>query len=408
MKIAIIDQPYCNRGDESAHKAFVRQLVKALPGSSFDVFCRTPNYYEIEDLNVNIDNVRYLNLNLGRFYSKIIRYTYYANIVFLSYLYRPLYRFKKLLKQYDYIIGAPGGMNMGGFRDWLHLWFFETAYRLKKPVLYWGRSIGPFNEKDCKSVIFKKHSLKLLDYFSYISLRDRISVNCAVEMGIKAEETIDSAFLECPNATIPCNVMEKINSNDYVVYVPNELTWHPHFPKSLQQRIDNFYVRIIDMINNEYPRSKIVMLPQTYKSVINDYSYFKRLRDISQNGHIVVIDENQNSDIQQKIIAGAKLVIGARYHSIVFAINNSIPFISLSYEHKMKGLLDELSMSSCLVEIQDIFNDDLKVQHCISDIRQKMLLAEPSIQAKKQAHNIAANSFEKFVRQITKKCKRYS
>ena len=80
------------------------------------------------------------------------------------------------------------------------------------------------------------------------------------------------------------------------------------------------------------------------------------LTSLSGNKNIIVIDENQSSDIQQEIIKKSCLVIGARYHSVVFAINNEIPFVSLSYEHKMKGLLEVLDMTDRMVEIQDIFD----------------------------------------------------
>ena len=33
MKLAIVNQPLANRGDEAAHKAFVRELAKAFPES---------------------------------------------------------------------------------------------------------------------------------------------------------------------------------------------------------------------------------------------------------------------------------------------------------------------------------------------------------------------------------------
>lgn len=396
MRLAIIDQPYCNRGDESAHKAFVRQLVKSFPDSRIDVFFRISNTNVKDDMDVHLQNVRYLNLNLGRYFWPIIKYSYYTHTTFLSYIYSPLCRFRKLLKKYDIIIGAPGGMNMGGFCDWLHLWFFETARRLNKPTLYWGRSIGPFSEDDYQSKLFKKHSVKLLNYFSFIGLRDSISAKCANELAIGAEEIVDSAFLECPNVIVPRNILQEIGGNDYVVYVPNELTWHPRYSKSEQSQIDKFFLKIIDLISDKYPNRKIVMLPQTYKSRIDDYSYFKRLCNLSKNKNIIIIDENQSSDIQQKIISGSKLVIGARYHSIVFAINNNVPFISLSYEHKMKGLLDKLGLTENMVDIQGVFNNEDKYLSALRNIEKLLLTKEQHIN-RNIANEIVSKGFDKMV-----------
>jgi colanic acid/amylovoran biosynthesis protein len=288
---------------------------------------------------------------------------------------------------------------MGGFKNWMHIWNLETAKRLHKPVFYWGRSIGPFNECDNDSKVFKRNSINLLKYFSYISLRDGVSIKYAEELGVKAEAVVDSAFLECPDALIPENILQTIGGNDYVVYVPNELTWHPRYPKSVQSEIDSFFLKIIDLITDKYPDIKIVMLPQTYNSEINDYSYFLRLKEAAKNKNIIVVDEGQNSDIQQKIISGSKMVIGARYHSIVFAINNNVPFISLSYEHKMKGLLETLSLKEYMVEIQDIFGEgnEMKYNSAIEKVS-KLLSLNPSSVSNTEARKIVTEKFEEMIK----------
>lgn len=76
------------------------------------------------------------------------------------------------------------------------------------------------------------------------------------------------------------------------------------------------------------------------------------MRRIKDN-RIVVIDDIYSSDIQQTIIAYSQLVVGARYHSVVFSLNNAVPFIALSYEHKISGLLETLDKVDCMVDIQN-------------------------------------------------------
>ena len=140
--------------------------------------------------------------------------------------------------------------------------------------------------------------------------------------------------------------------------MPNQLTWHYRYQKVPQERIDQFHLELIELLHARYPGHTIVMLPQTYRSVINDYGYFCRLAERAAGKPVVVIDEQQSSDVQQKIIAGARLVVGERYHSIVFAINNRTPFVSLSYEHKMTGLLEKLGLLDRSVDVQGIFSDE--------------------------------------------------
>ena len=289
---------------------------------------------------------------------------------------------------------------MGGFTNWDHIWQLDVARRLNKPVFYWGRSIGPFTEESFKKKLFKKCSSRLLKYFSYISLRDKVSVDIARQFEVNADEIVDSAFLEIPAAKIPERILKDIGGSEYVVFVPNSLTWHPRYKEIPQKRIDEFYLRIIKFLETKFADKKIVMLPQTYKSVINDYEYFLKLKEMSGNKNIVVIDENQSSDIQQEIIKKSCLVIGARYHSVVFAINNEIPFVSLSYEHKMKGLLEVLNMTDRMVEIQDIFDgksDEFEKALDKIELLVSGKLEKPSVS---QAREIVWNGFKRFAGMI--------
>lgn len=361
MKIAIINQPLANRGDESAHKAFIRRLLADFPDAKIDVLFNDQKEENIKEIEVKADNVKYISIPLiGDFY----RYQVFA-FVFkffpLSYLHPTLRLFRKQLKKYDYVICAPGGICMGGFMNWNHIWQLTVAMRLKKNILYWGRSIGPFNTNGIKQKTFSKASLKLLKYFDYISLRDASSVKIANTMGISVDEVVDSAFLDNPEFVIE-KESEQLLDKEYVVFVPNELVWHYRYKNVEKSKIDAFYKLIIQQLINKYPEYNIVFLPQTYNSPIDDYSYFKKLVEDYSPDKMYVLPETLNSDVQQSIVAKSKLVIGARYHSIVFAINNNIPFISLSYEHKMKGLLETLNLENRMIEIQNIFdkeNDEL-------------------------------------------------
>ena len=400
MKIAVINQPLANRGDEAAHKAFIRAMSKAFPEYQIDVVFLCMEQDLINSIRVEVENVSYINIPRVRGFVRFEHIGFLFDNFEFSYLHPSLRKFHNLLKEYDRVVCAPGGMCMGGFTNWNHIWQLDVARRLKKPVLYWGRSIGPFSEESFKKKFFKKCSSRLLKYFSYISLRDKVSVDIANQFEVNADEIVDSAFLEIPSAKIPESILKDICGSEYIVFVPNSLTWHPRYKKIPQKKIDEFYLRIIEFLEKKFADKKIVMLPQTYKSVINDYDYFLKLKELSGNKNIIVIDENQSSDIQQEIIKKSFLVIGARYHSVVFAINNEIPFISLSYEHKMKGLLEVLNMTDKMVEIQDIFDGKSgKFEKALDKVEHLVFgkLEKPSAS---QAREIVWNGFERFAGKI--------
>ena len=401
MKLAIVNQPLANRGDEAAHKAFVRELAKAFPESSIDViFLGIKDTTLIGDIRVEAANVCYRDIQRWRLWGRTQKYAFLLHMLPLSLLHPALRKFRKVLKSYDAVICAPGGICMGGFMSRDHIWELETARRLGKPVFYWGRSIGPFTDEDYQHSVFKKEAASLLRSFSFLSLRDDVSMRIAEELGAHPVPVVDSAFLETPEAVIPDAVRAQLGER-YVVFVPNQLTWHYRYQKVPQERIDQFHLELIELLHARYSGHTIVMLPQTYRSVINDYGYFCRLAERAAGKPVVVIDEQQSSDVQQKIIAGARLVVGERYHSIVFAINNRTPFVSLSYEHKMTGLLEKLGLLDRSVDVQGIFSDETE-EACRRALEQVCSLLEQDVFVPPQLDPRAfvREGFEKLSRKI--------
>ncbi len=113
----------------------------------------------------------------------------------------------------------------------------------------------------------------------------------------------------------------------------------------------------------------IILLPQLhfFRSSDDKY-YFDELMERCGNRRVEVIDDLYGSDVQQAIIQGAKYVVGARYHSVVFAINNAVPFVSLSYEHKMLGLLETLDKTENLIDITNIFKSEATVDSAVNKV----------------------------------------
>ncbi len=402
MIIAILNQPLGNRGDESAHKAFLRTLARRFTDIHFEVIFIVYDSMLVYSFKVSEPNVSYICI--GGFKKGWVRVEQAAlllNHISFAYLHPAVRKLAAEIKKCDAVICAPGGICMGGFMNWDHVYQLLLAKNLGKPLMYWGRSIGPFSDEDFKHALFRKYSAQILHYASFISLRDSKSLQIASEMGVHAVSTVDSAFLEVPSATVPGYVTEAIGNGPYMVFVPNSLTWHYRYKNIDQQKIDYFYYKIFDLIKSTHPDWKIVMLPQIYRTDISDYAYFKRLalsytEKIGSVCGIDVIDESQSSDIQQKIISKSELVIGARYHSIVFAINNARPFVSLSYEHKMSGLLETLGLTQYMVEIQNIFdagNEDL-FDKAVEDVKEKIEIAESTPEKTALAKQIVRSAFE--------------
>ena len=298
---------------------------------------------------------------------------------------------------------------MGGFQNWAHLYSLYIAKFLNKKLAYYGRSFGPFPTKTLNNRLFKKYSLKMLNYFYFLSIRDKKSEKLAQALNLKYTPTVDSAFLDTPQADIPIEISSLYKSSPYIVFVPNLLIWHYAYKNKITKDISlDFFSHLTEILLKTFPTSKILMLPQIYDFDTpqnGDMYFFYEIQERLKDNRIIVLSEKYNSDIQQAIISQAQFVVGARYHSIVFAINNKRPFISLSYEHKMTGLLETLNKTNYMIDITNALDTDMSRNQTYALFEQKLKtisssfdMSETTIEAKR----IANQCLEKFIDSISK------
>ena len=408
MNILIINQPLGNRGDESAHRGFINSLIKKYPNAKIKVLFYGAKR-SIDAFKVHNENVKYVNSQTvipDRIYRRIFKY-YTIGFIPLNLL-RIISSFNVLVKYYngaDVVVCAPGGICLGGFKVWSHAGMLKIAKDLNKTLGYFARSIGPYDDNTKENAQFKRASIDLLTYCKSISLRDEKSLAIADELGLKAIKTIDSAFLASADSEVPSTFVNMINGSKYFVFVPNALVWHYKYKHISHKEILSFWIKLTDKLLLKHPTLKIAMLPQTmgYNTKCPDgYVFFTSIKEqCCCPDRVVVLDEQYGSDVQQKIISKAEFLIGARYHSIVFSINQLIPFISLTYEHKMSGLLAMLGLDNRQINIEDHFvgenhNSDDSTDNLVDEIIQRSTALIIDNDKIITARDIAEDGFEQF------------
>ena len=407
MNILVINQPPFNRGDESAHKGLVRTLLKRLPNANIRVLhsaCTSESYRQYAVGDERVAYIGEINgvLKFQYFFNKDA-YTNRARL----WKFHPTYRWlERIYKWADVVICAPGGICMGGFQDWNHLFHLRLAQIFKRPLVYYGRSFGPFPMETERNREFKKISMNMLHYFSFLSIRDHKTELLADELGVPYVSSVDSAFLDSPKVEIPYELQRAIGDKPYMVFVPNYLLWHYAYKGRIShETVINFYCNVMDEIWRADPDINILMLPQLFcgrEYALKDVELFRDLAKAKNDSRVVVAADCYSSDVQQTLIHEAKYVIGARYHSIVFALNQGVPCIALSYEHKISGLLETLGKSEWCVEFSKTLDSDANQKKCLAEIRRLIPTLSPDLQAQQNAKQIAANCMDRFVEFLQK------
>jgi colanic acid/amylovoran biosynthesis protein len=408
MKILIVCQPLHNRGDESAHRALVRMLLKKISYCDITVLFVDEDQDSVNQFSVESDRVHYINIQHKHGFG-LTAIPGLQHGMYMLWHFGTHRQIRNIYKKTDYVICAPGGICMGGFQNWMHLYFLKMAQLTNKPLIYFGRSFGPFPTKTKQNRRFKEVSIEMLNYFSFLSIRDSKTEALADKMGFHDyTKTVDSAFMDSPNMKIPMKVNEMINGSPYIVFVPNLLVWHFNFKGRItKDTVLQFYNDLIDIMFERYPNHKMLMLPQTFNyeqyngSRENDDIHFmEELAEKKNNARIVVIPDTYSSDIQQAIISKCDFLCGARYHSVVFAINQAIPFIALSYEHKIAGLLDTLSMKEAMIDISHGLDNASAIERTKSLFKEKIQTANRRYDVREKAKEIAIAGFDSMLRSM--------
>ena len=403
-EILVINQPVGNRGDESAHRALVRSLNRALPDTHVTVLSFMDYVDGIAHFRVDAPQNEYVrfvfphNCLADPFAQLLVK----IGLCGIGTRLHPVLR--HLLPYYqraDVVICAPGGICMGGFQNWRHLYLLQLARCAHKPLVYYSRSIGPFPVATLQNRRFKQLSLRLLRAFNFLSLRDRKSKLLADQLGLRYVSSIDTAFLYRPQASIPSTLQTSLSA-PYVVFVPNQLVWHYAYRQCSPKVIDHFFLEVMRLLRQQFAGHQIVMLPQLCDmGKDGDYSYFLRLAAQAKMENVFVVPDTYGSDVQQQIVSHAAMVVGARYHTIVFAVNNEVPFVALSYEHKIAGLLQELQLEDHLMDITDAFSSDATCQEACLRFGRLCAQMKGVPPRRTTAHQLAADCFDSLTQYLS-------
>lgn len=355
----VINQAWSNHGDEAAHKGLVRMLASAYPKAEITVLMHVAPDFRDDNFKLyrpeEFKNINYLKIIADRWYYRMVRYLWWMPVGTITalgpLLSDSLRQVKQLLRSADLVVNAPGGVDLGPYRNWGNVIRLLVAIQIGTPTAIYAISFGPLPESTQKDRRFSQLALYILRNVQYLTLRDDKSQKYASALKISFGKSADTAFLDDTTATIPSELNAKIQS-PYAVFVPNALyKWHPHFREISSYIFKQLYIHIMEGLLAKNLR--IVMLPQLFGSQ-NDESFFQELAGHFPDTSITVVSESYPSEIQQAIVRGAEITVGARYHSLIFAIKNNVPFVALSYEHKISNLLTMAGLSEYMVDLHQI------------------------------------------------------
>lgn len=272
---------------------------------------------------------------------------------------------KNAIKQYlgsDLVVSKGGGFlfDHGRFLLSPHAFPIVFALLLKKPVVIYAQSLGPFKRRLSASIyryLFNKVSL--------IIVREKISQQILSQLQVKSILGYDAAFtLESTNkknviAPIIENIGKLKTKHKFVIGL-SLLVWK--FPKvdsvDVKKYQQKYYQAVADAIyflQSNYS-CHFYFFPHSLESLeIDDMIAIKDVIQKSKlKNNYQIIDTNHNPRFYVELYRQMDFCIGSRMHSNIFTLISGTPLIAISYLPKTEGIMDLLGFKKWVIDIDKI------------------------------------------------------
>lgn len=369
MKVLITNSHADNRGDEAAQRAMIRGIKNLVPETTFTVMTISPEGLEL-DSKVEIHQT-FSGSHKTVFNMLIIIWTIFRSVGVKLPTFgrkRELFNGINLIADSDVVISAPGGPYFGELykshemRE--HILHVAVSWILGKPIMVYGPSMGPFSNR-LRNIIRRF----FLEKVKIISLRDKISMEYLSGLQLKNPliyQTADSALQgrekyddeDIKSMMISEGIIKE--NHDWIQgrvigITPTGARWN--YKNSLDEvRDENNYCEMIANTIDEICSSdntSVVFIPQLYGRD-DDLPLIQEIIGRVKNKELIsILSPELDSDLQQGVISKLDCVIGNRYHSVIFALNNITPVICIAYEHKSVGIMEEVGLSKFTINIED-------------------------------------------------------
>lgn len=232
-----------------------------------------------------------------------------------------------------------------------YLGLILLARLFKIPCIIYAQGIGPVKRKLNKKII-----RLILSKVNLIVVRDEPSRLFLEKIGINkelVEVCADPAFLLKPEEfsydttkNYQLNFISATENRNTIGIVIRNC---PEIRKDYQQKILQL-AKIVDYLITEH-HAKIVFIPFQKK---NDCPLYQDIIRQMKCFDFCYFDQEVNASQMLTLFSKLSLIIGMRFHAIIFATISNIPFIALDYDPKVGNYVNSLGLSDLLLNVDQL------------------------------------------------------
>lgn len=214
---------------------------------------------------------------------------------------------------------------------------------------------------------------RLFDYLvrrvckrSAVYVREHASQRYLESVGISSTWGPDTAFLLESKRDV-------IRNQDKIVFVPSDVwSWHVDFVGREDTVFESVILPVLARFARAHRRG-ICILAHTNSPSEREFNASVK-RDLQCIDESLVVEIPEICDVYdyENHIRGAWMVVGMRYHSIVLAAKNGVPFLALSYEQKMVEVSEYSGERRYCVKLKDLEGNSEEVGKQVGELLEEL------------------------------------
>ncbi len=234
------------------------------------------------------------------------------------------------------------------------------AMDLKKPVILWGASVGPFE----KEISFVPKIQRHLDDISLIAVRESLSDLYLKEtLGLENSLLMADPAFELVPESVDITTFWPSENNNGVLGINISPVIERYRKSDLDLRDE--VIKFIRLVIKNYDMTVLLVphvIPLNGAVKNNDAVFMQPLLDELNDlgSQVSMIDSSLNAAQIKYAISQCRFFIGSRTHSTIAALSSKIPTISISYSIKAMGINhDLLGHQDAILHSQDVNHSSL-------------------------------------------------
>lgn len=249
-----------------------------------------------------------------------------------------------------YVLARPG---LDGYQNvFFVLLPALLAQKAGVPVVWAPQSFGPFPAAAQRRLVGR-----VMRRSAAVLAREDVSVDELLACGVPAgriERAVDAGFAFEPERRTGWRTRIGVGPDERLIGITARRWLAP----AAQERYERELARTIDAVQATGARA--VLIPQVSTDYLGDDDRIceRRIAGHCTSGPLMVDEVVDYRDLKG-LYDECTLLIGTRFHSVIFSLTSDVPCVAIEYEHKTRGIMSDLGLGEWVLPMADVIHDRL-------------------------------------------------